>query len=187
LRCFLNNKLPSYNDEEIVWEVTNNGVTVKVSAPVWSFYYWTELKIEPIRWWNVWSIKDQLVEEKEEITKDSTVVAFDIAFIYKWEEVQPLSWNTVSVTFNYENNEDLKQAEEDKKQEVKVYHINDKDGDWNIIENKEIENIDVIENNEWELVVEAENFSIYAVSSTSPIQLMSSMEGVIINYNPNWW
>jgi hypothetical protein len=33
----------------------------------------------------------------------------------------------VSVTFNYENNEDIKQAEEDKNQEVTIYHINEKD------------------------------------------------------------
>jgi hypothetical protein len=29
--------------------------------------------------------------------------------------------------FNYENNENLKAAEENDEQEVKVYHLNDKD------------------------------------------------------------
>jgi hypothetical protein len=33
----------------------------------------------------------------------------------------------VQVTFNYENNEDLKAAEESEEQEVKIYHLNDKD------------------------------------------------------------
>jgi hypothetical protein len=31
------------------------------------------------------------------------------------------------VTFNYENNEELKAAEENEDQEVKVYHLNDID------------------------------------------------------------
>ena len=33
------------------------------------------------------------------------------------------------MTFNYEENEELKVAEENEDQEVKVYHINDKDED----------------------------------------------------------
>jgi hypothetical protein len=33
----------------------------------------------------------------------------------------------VQVTFNYEENENLVQAEENENQEVKVYHLNDKD------------------------------------------------------------
>jgi hypothetical protein len=40
------------------------------------------LEIEPIKWFSLRSLKNQLVEEKEEITKDSTVVAFNISFIY---------------------------------------------------------------------------------------------------------
>jgi hypothetical protein len=41
-------------------------------------------------------------------------------------EVQPKE-NTVEVTFNYKENEELKVAEENEEQEVKIYHINDKD------------------------------------------------------------
>jgi hypothetical protein len=33
----------------------------------------------------------------------------------------------VQVSFNYEENDELKAAEEDENQEVKVYHLNDKD------------------------------------------------------------
>jgi hypothetical protein len=33
----------------------------------------------------------------------------------------------VQVSFNYEENEKLKSAEENEEQEVKVYHLNDKD------------------------------------------------------------
>jgi hypothetical protein len=40
------------------------------------------LKIEPIRWWNLSNLKDKLVEEQAEVKEDTTVVAFDITFIY---------------------------------------------------------------------------------------------------------
>jgi hypothetical protein len=150
------------NSESITWTQTYDNVTVNVVAPEWSFYSWTKLKIEPIKWFPLRSLKNQLVENQEQITEDSTVVAFDISFIYSWEEVQPPSW-TVQVSFNYETNDEFKEAEDEDWKEVKVYHINDKDEEWKKLENKEIEKAEIVESNEWEVIVEAENFSIYTI------------------------
>jgi hypothetical protein len=41
-------------------------------------------------------------------------------------EVQPKE-NTVKVTFNYEDNEDIAKADKNDNQEVKVFHLEDKD------------------------------------------------------------
>jgi len=120
-----------YNEDPIIWEKTYNDVTVKVEALSWIFPEWTELKIEPIKWWDLSSFKDKLVEEKEEIKEDTTVVAFDITFKYEGEEIQPKDWEKVKVTFDYSRNEDLVNADRNENQEVKVYHIEDKDEEWN--------------------------------------------------------
>jgi len=60
-------------------------------------------------------------------------VAFDIRFEYELSdgskvELQPKE-NTVQVTFDYSENEELKKAEENIKQEIEVFHINDKNED----------------------------------------------------------
>jgi methionyl-tRNA formyltransferase len=96
-----------YNEEPIIWERTYNNVTVRVEALSWIFPEWTELKIEPIKSWNLSSLKDKLVEEKEEIKDDTTIVAFDITIRYEWEEVQPKDWEKVKETSDYSRNEEL--------------------------------------------------------------------------------
>ena len=185
-----------YNSEEIVWEEEYNGVTVKVVAPVGSFPEGTELDIEPVRLWNLRSLKNQLVEEQEEIKEDTTIVAFDIVFMYEWEERQPKEWKTVNVTFDYNNNEKLLKADKSEEQELKVYHIEDKDEKWNKVEKWE-EKIEQIAINEEKteditngLVVEAESFSTYVlvvVDSTPTITIYGSWwvisESSIISFN----
>ena len=172
-----------YNEEPIIWEKTYDNVTVKVEALSWTFPEWTEVTIEPIKWWSLRSLKNQLVEEEEEIKKDTTVVAFDITFIYSWEEVQPKEWEKVKVTFDYSNNEDLVEAEEQEDKEVKVYHIEDKDEEWNKVEKGEekIEKIVINEEKSEEVdnwvVVEAEKFSTYVLvvaESTPTITIYGS-------------
>ena len=59
-----------YNEEPIIWEETYDNVTVKVEALSWTFPEWTELVIEPIRYWNLVSLKRELVEERNEIWDD---------------------------------------------------------------------------------------------------------------------
>ena len=157
-----------YNEEPIIWEKSYNDVTVKVEALTWIFPEWTELKIEPIEWWDLSSLKDKLVEEKEEIKEGTTIVAFDITFKYEWEEVQPKDWEKVKVTFDYSRNEDLVNADKNKNQEVKVYHIEDKDEEWNKVAQWEEKVVDVTNKQEstesWIAVADAESFSVYLVT-----------------------
>ncbi len=155
------------NEEEISWSKYYNGVVVNVLAPVKSFPEGTTLSITPIKKKNELNeIKEQLVDSQEQITEESTVVAFDISFLYSWEEVQPVSWQTVQVTFNYENHEWLTDANENEDKELKVYHLNDKDGSGNKVEDiseVKVEAVETVKNEEWELVVDAESFSIYTI------------------------
>ena len=154
------------NEKEISWSKYYNGVVVNVLAPVKSFPEGTTLSITPIKKKNdLKEIKEQLVESQE-VTEESTVVAFDISFLYSWEEVQPVTGQTVQVTFNYENHEWLTNAEQDEEKELKVYHLNDKDEDGNKVEDiseVKVEAVETVKNEEWEIVVEAENFSIYTI------------------------
>ena len=79
-----------------------------------------------------------------------------------------MTW-TVQVSFNYEENEELKSAEESEEQEVKVYHLNDKDEEWEKVEEiKDVVVEEVVVNEEKSeeenvMVVEAESFSVYTI------------------------
>ena len=182
----ISEEIIEYNSESIIWERTYDNVTVRVEALSWIFPEWTELVIEPIKWWNLSNLKDQLVEEKKEIKKDTTVVAFDITFIYSWEEVQPKDWEKVKVTFDYSNNKDLVKADKDEAQEVKVFHIEDKDEEWNELEKEEQKIVDVTNKveskEEWIAVADGESFSIYAV-----VTVIWEPETVQVTYNLSWW
>ena len=161
----------TYNEAPIIWEKTYNDVTVRVEALTWIFPEWTDLTIEPIKWWDLSVLKDKLVDEQEEVKEDTTVVAFDITFRYEWEEVQPKEWEKVKVTFDYSKNENLLEADKNENQEVKVYHIEDMDNNWKKINQweevvKDVTN-KVESEEEWIAVVDAESFSIYAVVTTT--------------------
>jgi phosphotransferase system IIA component len=70
-----------------------------------------------------------VLEQQKNVEKSQKVIAFDITFLdpETEEELQPSLTGAVQVTFNYEENEELLTAEQDEEQEVKVYHLNDKD------------------------------------------------------------
>ena len=176
----------NFNKAPILWEKTYNDVTVKVEALTWIFPEWTELRITPIKWWYLSNLKDKLIEEQEEVKEDTTVVAFDITFIYSWEEVQPKDWEKVRVTFDYSNNEDLVEADKNENQEIRVYHIEDKDEEWNELddEEKKIKDVTSVKESEeeWIAVAEWENFSIYAV-----VTVAWTPETVHVTYNLSWW
>ena len=166
------------NEEIIYWQDMYNDVIVSVEAPIWSFPEWTELRITPIRAINQQQeIKDQLVENTE-VSESSEIVSFDISFIYKllgWEEVelQPLEWKTVKVVFNYVDNDALSDAEVDNNKELKVYHLEEVvDEEWNKTYEVEVKEIAVKESADWELVVDAEKFSVYSVAG---VELRAAM------------
>ena len=163
-----------YNEEPIIWEKTYNDVIVRVEALSWIFPEWTELTIKPIKWWNLSSLKNKLVEEKEEIKEDTTIVAFDITFRYEWEEVQPKDWEKVKVTFDYSHNEDLVKADKNENQEVSVYHIDD--------ETNEGTEIDIVNKDGDEVEILATEFSIYAV-----IKSNLPDDTITIIYDANGW
>ena len=174
------------NKEEISWRKYYNGVTAIVLAPVNTFPEGTTLSIVPIKTKkDLNEIKEQLVEQQDEVTEESNVVAFDISFLYSWEEVQPVSGQTVQVTFNYGNHEKLSEANEDEEQELKVYHLNDKDGSGNKVEDiKEVkvEAVDIVKNEEWELVVDAESFSIYTIVTQVAEEWPEALEDQLANF-----
>ena len=173
------------NKEEISWRKYYNGVTAIVLAPINTFPEGTTLSIVPIKAKkDLNEIKEQLVEQQDEVTEESNVVAFDISFLYSWEEVQPVSGQTVQVTFNYGNHEKLSEANEDEEQELKVYHLNDKDGSGNKLEDiseVKVEEVEIVKNEEWELVVDAESFSVYTIV-TQVAEWPKALEDQLANF-----
>ena len=170
------------NKEEIKGFKYYNGVTVNVSAPVESFPEGTTLSITPIKKAaELKEIKEQLVEQQDEVTEESNLVAFDISFIYNNEEVQPVENKSVEVTFNYWNHEAFSQAEENEEQEIKVYHLNDKDEDWNKQE-VTVEEIEIVKTEEWKLTVDAESFSVYTIVTQVAEEWPNAIEDQLANF-----
>ena len=188
------------NKNKIKWKETYNNVTVNVEAPKNSFPEWTELRITPITWSEQkQAIKEELIKNTN-VTTESELVSFDISFIYilsGWEEIelQPYTWQTVKVSFNYKNNNKFNKSKKDKNNELKVYHFekvkNKKDKRSEEIEVKEIK-VNESESTEWEIVIDAENFSVYTIVTQlaeEPIGNMSTwIEGSnferIVQQNP---
>ena len=182
----------SFESKEIYGTWEYEWVMVEVYAQTWLFLSWTKLIIEAVTWDMMEEVKQVLsweVEVEEEGEKQ-TMIAFNITFRdpETEEELQPRTW-TVQVTFNYEDNEILKQAEEDEEQEIKVYHLNDIDEEENKIEELtwiKVEKIEINEeeSKEWKLVVDAESFSIYLINN---ISLKWIWDTITFTYDANWW
>ena len=159
------------NETKIIWQDMYKDVIVSVEAPVNSFPAATELRITPITGnTQVQEIRDQLVENTD-VTQESELVSFDISFIYTLSngeeiELQPYTWQTVKVSFNYTYNDVLVEANDDDSKELKVYHLeevrDDEGKKTNEVEVKEVE-INKSESIDWELVVDAEKFSVYTI------------------------
>ena len=158
--------------EEIYWTWEYEWVKVEVYAQTWAFPLWTILNIIPITWDDEMRDIQDVLEAQKNVEKSQKVIAFDITFLdpETEEELQPSITGAVQVTFNYEENEELLTAEQDEEQEVKVYHLNDKDEEWEKIENITWTIVeDILINKEaseevenW-LVIDAESFSYYTI------------------------
>ena len=103
------------NVEPITKSDRYNKVTVNVEAPAGTFPDGTYASIRPIvSTVKLDEIKDQISAEDDTVSQESEIVAFDISFWYKLGdkeiEVQPKD-NTVKVTFNYEDNDELSKAD----------------------------------------------------------------------------
>ena len=176
------------NQEEIIWEETYNGVKVTVNAPIESFPVNTKLKITPINQnIDLEDIKDK-ISETEDVSDE--VVAFDISFLYileSWEEIelQPLEWKTVEVSFDYTDNDELKKADDTAEEQLKLFHVKDKDEEWNIVEeeNQVVEEITINseKTTEWEIVADVSAFSIYVIIKT-PL-----LGDILVHYDAGEW
>ena len=177
------------NVEPITKAERYNRVTVNVEAPTGTFPEGTYANIRPIvSTTKLDEIKGQISEEDKTVSQESEVVAFDITFMYKLSdgtevEVQPKE-NTVKVTFNYEDNDELSKADEIDEQEVKVFHIEEvKDEQWNKTWEEKVNDVTNKEESaeEWIAVADAESFSIYAVITTT------AWTDIHITYQLNGW
>ena len=145
-----------------------NGVTVTVSAPAGAFPAGTELTIELVQTPNPLTrmftqdqkaVVDEAVAEAlaEEPAEPQQSVAFDITFWLDGAEVQPREGYTVSVTFDVESASALLDGAD----QLQVFHV---DGDAVAEAVGEAVAVDP-EADTQQIAVEAEQFSIYAVSS----------------------
>ena len=182
-----------FESKEIYWTWEYEWVEVEVYAATWLFVSWTILTIEPVIEEKLEQVKEvliswdvQMIEEDEE----QALVAFDITFRdpETQEELQPITW-TVQVKFNYEENESLVQAEEKEDQEVKVYHLNDIDEEWNKIEELTWTTVEEVvvneeESKDNEIVINTNGFSIYVINN---ISVKWAWDTITITYNANLW
>ena len=138
----------------LVWSETIDNITISIEAEKWVFPEWTEVVIKWVSEEKLESIQTSLVEdETNNITEDAQILAFDISFVYSWEEIQPE--REISVKFNYKENLDFQWASE---KELSVYHIDDETDEW-------IE-IQVTNKNGDEIEILATEFSIYVLTLT---------------------
>ena len=159
----------NFESKEIYWTWEYGWVKVEVYAQTWLFASWTELTIEPVVEEKLQAVQEVLLSWEVDLVEEK-VIAFDITFRdpETQEELQPKNW-TVQVKFNYEENDSLVQAEENAEQEVKVYHLNDIDEEWEKIEEitwAKLEEVIINEEKSEEenvMVVEANSFSIYTI------------------------
>ena len=179
--------------EEIYWTWEYEWVKVEVYAQTWAFIKWTILSISPITWDNEISDIQDVIKEQKNVEKTEKLIAFDITFSDPdtKEELQPKTW-TVQVTFNYKDNNELKAAIEDECQEVKVYHLNDKDEEWEKVgEIKDVVVEEMVINEEKsikesEIVLEAKNFSIFIIWNVW-IKWVNQWDSKSVTFYASWW
>ena len=123
------------NAEEIKGESTYNNITVNVLAPIGSFPEGTTLKINPItKKKELKEIENQIIDQQEDVEETLELLAFDISFFYDEKEVQPVEGKIVQVSFDYADNKKLSDADTNEEQELKIYHLDDKDANGNKVE-----------------------------------------------------
>lgn len=162
------------NKEPLEKGIRHKRVIIKVKAKSESFPEGTEIDITPVLWEDYEQVKQQITDTQENIDESVEMVAVDIKFLYtlsNWEkvELQPKDENSVTVSFDYSRNSELKEAEESEEQEIQIYHINDKDEKWEKVEEWEevVEKIEINEEKSEDInngvVIDAESFSYYTI------------------------
>ncbi len=141
-------------DGYLKWSETINDIVVSVEAEEWTFPAWTEVVIKWVSEDRLETIQTSLVEdENNNITENAQIVAFDISFVYSWEEIQPTK--EVSVKFNYKDNLDFQWVSTS---QVSVYHIDD--------ETDEGQKVEVANNDGNEIEILTSDFSVYVLALT---------------------
>ena len=102
-------------------------------------------------------------------------------------ELQPYTWKTVKVSFNYESNDVLSETDTDDSVELKVYHLEEvKDEEGNKTDEIEIKEVVVNEkaSSDWEIVVEASVFSTYSVAAVkAPLRAVNETPASCFTYS----
>lgn len=131
-----NEDIIKMNAKEITWQITYNGVTLKVSAPAWSFPEWTVLKIKTLEdddsmtTFDITLKEVILMTQVDSVEYDAPMASFDISFYAAKDteflkELQPAEGKYVSVVFDYSNNEEFKNSENE--WFLAIYHMEDHD------------------------------------------------------------
>jgi len=153
------------NAEEITGESKYQNITVNVLAPIGSFPEGTTLSINPItKKKELKEIENQIVDQQNNVDEALELLAFDISFFYDGKEVQPVEGKTVQVSFDYADNKKLSDADINEEQELKVYHLDDKDANGNKVEEIKVDEVNLVKNEEWTVAVDAEKFSVYVLT-----------------------
>ena len=154
-------------DGYLRWSETIDNIVVNVEAEKWTFPNWTEVIIKWVSQDRLESIQNSLIkDESNNITENAQILAFDISFVYSWEEIQPEK--EVSVKFNYKDNSDFQWTSTS---QVSVYHIDD--------ETDEGQEVEVVNKKGDEIEILATEFSIYVLTLTN--------SSIKLTLNPGDW
>ena len=134
---------------------------VSVVAPEWAFPEGTKLSISPVLNKDLKQVEKRL---EWEISENTKVVAFDITFSdpETGDEIQPNEWYSVQVSFDFSENKDINPVQWDT-ESIQVFHLNNKDQEWNLVDEITVEPVDIVENSDWVLTIDAESFSVYTI------------------------
>ena len=168
-----------------------DGVSVTVSAPVGAFPAGTTVSIEPVTAPNPLLRALSLEEDKKAVVEDAVAeafaeepaepqqtVAFDITFWLDGQEIQPRDGYTVSVSFEVPNDSALLNGAN----QLQVFHLEESEDAETVAQpvGEPVE-IDTAADTQ-EIAVEAESFSIYAVSSINGTRGEKIQNGGTVSY-----
>jgi len=184
------------NAQEITWLVTYNDVTLKVVAPIESFPEWTILKIKTL--WDDNSMTNfditlkeiMLLAQVDKLEYDAPMASFDISFYAPDDtqflnELQPAEWKSVSVTFDYGDNNEFKNDEST--WFLAIYHMEDNDDTSiaNLVSTKSSK--DISKNNKSDSIsIYANTLSVYILTIVSDLEEETSSNSGTVKFDAGY-
>lgn len=187
------------NAKEITWQVTYNDVTLKVSAPTDSFPEWTVLKIKTLgdedstTTFDITFKEVILMTQVDNVEYDAPMASFDISFYDPndtefLEELQPAEWKSVSVTFDYADNNEFKNSEDG--WFLAIYHIEDNDdtSTANLVSVKDSENINKDTKSD-SMSIYANTLSVYILTIVSDLDedVLENSRTITFDAGSGWY